>query len=99
MHRTYSCSTIQGQEYGRWLTDAGGVFDLLTRDARRSTAGCGITIEVLDLPVGEYERRVMDPDGMEHVERFANATDLPKRQGAIQDRSSRGWAHSASWVS
>ena len=56
-------------------------------------------IEVLNLATGEYELRVVDGDGVEHVEHFVEAADLAKRQQEIQDRLiSQGWNGPSSWI-
>jgi hypothetical protein len=56
------------------------------------------TIEVLNHPAGEYELHVVDSDGIEQVEHFTNATDLAKRQQAIQDTLvAQGWAQAGGW--
>jgi hypothetical protein len=60
--------------------------------------GARTTIEVLHLPNGEYELRVVGEDGAEHIEQFANAADLAKRQLALQDLlRAQGWARSGEW--
>ena len=57
------------------------------------------TIEVLDLPNGEYELRFVDEAGVERIERFANASELAKRQHAIQETLvTQGWARSGQWM-
>ena len=62
-------------------------------------SGRRTTIEVLDLGRGEYELRVLDADGHEQVERFANAADLAKRQQAIEDQLiATGWTRSGEWL-
>jgi hypothetical protein len=56
------------------------------------------TIEVLNLPTGEYELRIVEPDGVERAEHFANAVDLAKRQQAIQDvLAGQGWVQTGGW--
>jgi len=63
------------------------------RDERRTT------IEVLPLSTGGFELRVLDGDGSEQVEHFTNASDLAKRQQAIQDALvAQGWARSGEWL-
>jgi len=49
------------------------------REGRRTT------IEVLNLPTGDYELRLVDADGAEQVERFTNSAALAKRQQSVQD--------------
>ena len=62
------------------------------RETRRTT------IEVLNLPAGEYELRVVDSDGVESVEHHTNASDLAKRQQAIQDiLVAQGWVQTGGW--
>ncbi len=56
------------------------------------------TIEVLELPSGEYELHFVD-DGVERVERYGNAADLAKRQHEIQDTLlTRGWRRAGDWL-
>jgi hypothetical protein len=63
------------------------------REGRRTT------IEVLNLPTGEYELRFVDAGDVERVEHFPNAADLAKRQQAMQDTLiAQGWARSGGWV-
>jgi hypothetical protein len=63
------------------------------RDERRTT------IEVLPLSAGGFELRVLAGDGVEQVEHFANASDLAKRQQAIQDTLvAQGWSRSGEWL-
>jgi hypothetical protein len=63
------------------------------RDERRTT------LEVLHLAEGGFELRVLGADGVERVERFVNATDLAKRQQAIQDALvAEGWTRSGEWI-
>jgi hypothetical protein len=57
------------------------------------------SVEVLHLASGEYEMRVIDGDGTEHVEQFTSAAELAKRQQQIQDRLlSHGWKGPNSWI-
>jgi len=56
-------------------------------------------VEVLDLPNGGYELRVVDAEGSERVEHFTNAADLAKRQQAVQDDLiAAGWNRSGEWL-
>jgi len=55
--------------------------------------------EVLDLPAGGYELRVVHPDGTELVEHFERADDVADRQRAIEaDLKSTGWTGPHGWV-
>jgi hypothetical protein len=57
------------------------------------------TIEVLQLPTGEFELRIVDNDGVERIEHFANSTDLATRQQAIQDALvEQGWKRTGEWM-
>ena len=57
------------------------------------------TIEVLPLSEGGFELRVLSGDGLEEVEHFTTASDLAKRQLAIQDTLiAQGWARSGEWL-
>lgn len=56
-------------------------------------------IEVLHLVTGKYELRVVEADGQERVEHFADPVELAKRQQAIQDELvSLGWKRSGEWL-
>lgn len=55
--------------------------------------------EVLDLPTGGFELRVVHPNGTEQVEHFAEATDLAKRQQEVHSAlASAGWSGPHGWV-
>jgi len=55
--------------------------------------------EVLELPQGGYELRVIDADGGERVERFQYADDLASRQCALEaELKSAGWTGPHGWV-
>lgn len=61
--------------------------------------GLQTRVEVLHLPDGTYELRVLDADEAEHVERFTNAAELAKSQQAIQDALiANGWQRSGEWL-
>jgi hypothetical protein len=56
-------------------------------------------VEVLHLARGGFELHIVDADGNEHIERFANAADLAARQQEIQDDlAARGWKRSGEWL-
>ena len=47
---------------------------------------------------GGYEFCVIDPDGTEHVERFADSAELTKRQEEFEQRiTSEGWTGPHGW--
>ena len=55
-------------------------------------SGGYLRCEVLELSKGSYELRVIQPDGSMHVEVFADAKDLAKRQGEVErDLRAEGW--------
>ena len=55
--------------------------------------------EILDLPGGGYELRVIEPDGREQVERFQYADDLAKRQRVVEaELRAQGWTGPHGWV-
>lgn len=61
--------------------------------------GRKMRVEVLDLATGGYELRIIDADGVEHVEHFADAAELAKRQQQIQDALvSLGWHGPSRWI-
>ena len=56
-------------------------------------------VEVLNLATGDYELHIIDADGVEHVEHFADAAELAKRQQQIQDTLlSQGWRGPSRWI-
>ena len=61
--------------------------------------GVRTTIEVLELPSGGFELHLVDADGSEHIEHFANVLDSAKRQQLIQDElAALGWTRSGEWL-
>ena len=55
--------------------------------------------EVLHLSNGDYELRVVDPDGTESVERFSDPNELARRQQAVVDElKETGWTGPHGWV-
>lgn len=55
--------------------------------------------EVLQLPTGDFEIRVVYPDGGEQVERFASADELAARQTALENSlRADGWSGRHGWV-
>ena len=60
--------------------------------------GVYVRCEVLDLPGGGYELRIVDPDGTEHAEHFSDSTDLAKRQRTVErDLTAQGWSGPHGW--
>ena len=58
-----------------------------------------LRVEILQLAPDKYELRVIQPDGTEYVETFAQADHLAKRQKQFQDTlSSQGWTGPHGWV-
>jgi hypothetical protein len=56
--------------------------------------------EVLELPSGGYELRVINPEGNERVEYFDDANELASRQRAVEEGlTSDGWTgpHGVVW--
>jgi hypothetical protein len=55
--------------------------------------------EVLELPEGGYELRVVAADGRETIDRFQFADDLARRQREIEaELRSQGWTGPHGWV-
>jgi hypothetical protein len=55
--------------------------------------------EVLQLPSGRYELRLVDADGSERVEHFDRAAELAERQSALEeDLRQAGWSGPHGWV-
>jgi hypothetical protein len=56
-------------------------------------------LEVLHLPAGAYELRLIGADGVEHVEHFTDAGELAKRQHEIQQTlAATGWRGPNTWI-
>jgi hypothetical protein len=56
-------------------------------------------VEVLQLPTGTYELRVLDAEGAEDVETFVDSRELANRQHEIQERlHTQGWSGPHGWV-
>jgi hypothetical protein len=54
--------------------------------------------EVRELPTGGYELRVVDPDGKQNVEVFANSSDLARRQAEFERQiTAEGWTGPHGW--
>jgi hypothetical protein len=54
--------------------------------------------EVLQLPSGTFELRVVDPDGDERVERFTDSEELARRQVAVENELiAEGWSGPHGW--
>lgn len=61
--------------------------------------GAYLRCEVLELPAGGYELRVIREDGSEQVERFSDATALAVRQQkVVDDLEDNGWSGPHGWV-
>ena len=61
--------------------------------------GAQTMVEVLNLPAGDYELRILEADGVERVEHFDNAADLARRQQAVHDSLiAQGWSRSGDWL-
>lgn len=55
--------------------------------------------EVLELTPGQFEFRVIDPDGGEEVEHFSSHIDLADRQRLLERRlADEGWTGPHGWV-
>jgi hypothetical protein len=55
--------------------------------------------EVLELPTGGYEFRVVDPSGAEHIEQFADPASLAKRRQTVESRlAADGWTGPHGWL-
>ena len=56
-------------------------------------------VEVLHLPAGGFELRIVNENGSEQVEQFMDAGDLAKRQQTVQDALiAQGWKRSGEWL-
>jgi hypothetical protein len=54
--------------------------------------------ETREGPSGTYELCVIDPDGLERVERFDDSSDLAKRQVEFERQiSEQGWTGPHGW--
>ena len=54
--------------------------------------------EARDAPGGGYELLVTNSDGIDHVERFADSSDLAKRQRELErDFIADGWTGPHGW--
>jgi len=54
--------------------------------------------EAREGPGGSYELCVIDAEGIEHVERFADSSDLAKRQAQFErDIIEQGWTGPHGW--
>jgi hypothetical protein len=61
--------------------------------------GAYMRCEALQLATRKYELRVIDPDGIESVEAFDEATDLARRQQEmLAGLSACGWSGPHGWV-
>jgi len=50
-------------------------------------------------PAVDNELRIFDAKGAEHVELFTDASDLARRQQAVQDALiAQGWKRSGEWL-
>jgi hypothetical protein len=57
-----------------------------------------VRCEVLHLPAGSFELRVVAPDGAERVEQFTDSEELAKRQVAVESELiSEGWSGPHGW--
>jgi len=55
--------------------------------------------EARQIATGQYELRIVNPDGSEQVEHFAESGDLTKRQHDVLDAVTRaGWNGPHGWV-
>ncbi len=55
-------------------------------------------LELLYLPPDQYELRFVDGDGVEHFEKFTNATDAGNRQLELkQTLDAQGWSKTGEW--
>jgi hypothetical protein len=55
--------------------------------------------EAEEVRTGGYDLRIINPDGSEQVEHFADSNDLTKRQHAFIDEITRlGWTGPHGWV-
>lgn len=55
--------------------------------------------EVLELPKGGYEFRVIDPNGGEQIEHFSDPDALARRQQALEQQlAGDGWSGPHGWV-
>ena len=61
-------------------------------------AGRQARLEVLYLAPDKYELRVVDGEGVEHLEQYTSADDAAKRQIEWQNAlSAQGWEKTGGW--
>jgi len=61
--------------------------------------GRHMRVEVLHLPAGGFELRILDQNGAEYIEQFPDASDLAKRQQGVQVALiAQGWKRSGEWL-
>jgi hypothetical protein len=61
--------------------------------------GAYLRCEVLETPGGGYELRLVEPQGDERVERFADPDALARRQQAVErDLIADGWTGPHGWI-
>jgi hypothetical protein len=61
--------------------------------------GRHMRLEVLQLATGEYELRLIQPDGAEQVELFLDSRELARRQQALQRTLvTEGWTGPHGWL-
>jgi hypothetical protein len=62
-------------------------------------AGAYARYEVLQLPNGGFELRVVEADGTEHVEGFKSADEVARRQRSLEATlRENGWSGPHGWV-
>lgn len=61
--------------------------------------GAYTRLEVLEVAPGEFELRLIAPDGSEQVERFTDANQLAARQRSVEaELKTRGWTGPHGWI-
>ena len=58
-----------------------------------------IRFESHQMTAGQFELRIIDPDGTERVEHFTDSRDLARRQDDVIDEiTQEGWSGPHGWV-
>src|SRR6476661_2587513 len=93
VHPASGCQPPEALHRAKIAADRTGMFWWFERK------GTYLRCEVLQLPSGEYELRLVGPDGSESIEQFSGPEALGRRQQAVQqDLAADGWSGPHGWV-